>query len=322
MNRLYYATFEKGYEDIIPKIIKKLDKNAFIKKLYADAVFFSADERFKLENTCFKEAFVVIDYLLKEGAGALNAEMKHLLEKEHLKIAIPREVNAFKLTFIKENVKLNIDANLKRAVEVLLKKVTKKPISFLNGSVELMFLAKQDGLNLFMRRLELKEHEGGTISYDLAYILNFLSEPVAGEVVLDPFAACGTICYARNLAYPKANVIANEQNSEFVAGLKKKAKTLKEKTFSVMNYNFLDDKFPIKFIDKIVTVMPSKTTEEIFNLDIFYNNFFEKVYNLKVKILSLYIPAKMSFDKFVSGKYEIVYRINNFKYNIIKLKLK
>ena len=81
MKKLYYATFEKNFDEVVKSIIKKQDKNATVKRLYPDAVLFFADERFSFENTCFKQAYLVIDNLQKEGVGALNAEMKHLLEK-------------------------------------------------------------------------------------------------------------------------------------------------------------------------------------------------------------------------------------------------
>ena len=79
----------------------------------------------------------------KEGLGGLNAEMKHLLEKKGLKIAFPKNVSSFKLVYQKENEKVLIDANLKNAVEIMLKKTTKKAISFMSTEAELVFLAKQ-----------------------------------------------------------------------------------------------------------------------------------------------------------------------------------
>ena len=54
MKKLYYATFEKGWADIVKLAIKKHDKNSAIKTLFSDAVLFFADEHFKFENNCFK----------------------------------------------------------------------------------------------------------------------------------------------------------------------------------------------------------------------------------------------------------------------------
>ena len=40
MKRLYYACFEKGFGEVVKKVLKKNDKNYKIKTLYEDAVLF------------------------------------------------------------------------------------------------------------------------------------------------------------------------------------------------------------------------------------------------------------------------------------------
>ena len=107
MKKLYYATFEKGLDEIVKKFINKQDKNSFIKKLYSDAVLFFADEKFKMGSSCFKTAYSVIDYTQKEGVGALNAEMKHLLEKKDLHIKFAKEIKSFKFLILKEKISLS-----------------------------------------------------------------------------------------------------------------------------------------------------------------------------------------------------------------------
>ena len=66
-------------------------------------MLFFADERFKFKNLCFESAYVVIHNTFKQGVGAINIEMKNLLEKKDLKINLPRESASFKLTITKEN---------------------------------------------------------------------------------------------------------------------------------------------------------------------------------------------------------------------------
>jgi len=184
MKKLIYANFEKGFAEVVKSIIKKQDKNAVIKKLFDDSVLFFADEHFKCENLCFKSSYAVIQSVQKEGLGGLNAAMKQLLEKKGLKISFAKNISTFKLVFLKENDKVLIDANLKKAVEIMLKRVTKKAISYLSTEAELAFLAKQDGTILFMKKLETsadyqKVESKYEILPDVAYMLNFLSEPVA-----------------------------------------------------------------------------------------------------------------------------------------------
>ena len=112
-----------------------------------------------------------------------------------------------------------------------------------------------------------------------AFALNFLSNPAEKEVSLDPFAEFGMISYVRAFSFKKANIIANESNPANIPDIKAKAKRLKEKSFSVMNYDFLSNNFPIKFIDKIVTTLPKSKSKQA--------AFFEKAYMLKVKVIVL-----------------------------------
>ena len=326
MKKLYYATFEKGLEEIVKKIITKQDKNAFVKKLYADSVLFFADEHFKLGASCFKTAYVVIDSSQKDGTGALNFEMKHLLEKKDLKIVFSKEVKKFKLLFLKEDSKVAVDAKLKQAVEVMLARKTKRQISYLNGTEELVFLSKTDGLNLFMRKMnieaEYQKVRGLEIEPETAYVLNFLAEPAASECVVDPFSYDGVVAYVRALSFKKANVIANEKEQENVVDIKKLAKSLKEKSFSVMNYDFLDEKFPIKFIDKVVTLLPTSNYDFEVSLSKLYEQFFNKIFKLQVKTVAVAVSRSMDISNAIKGKYDIELKASTQKFNLFKLKIK
>lgn len=289
MRRLYYATFEKGYDQIVLELIKKQDKSAKVRKVYADAVVFFADEKFNFSNNLFIDNYIVYDYSKKEGNGAINAEMKHLLEKKDFKIQLPSEVKKIRITYAKYSDKLLIDAALKNAFEIMLKRVTRKPIGFYETDAELVLMAKEDGDCLFMKKntkiCELGKLGGGyEISPRVAYVMNYLSNPVEKEVSLDPFAGSGYISYVRSLCFKKANVIANEKDSVKAEAIKKLARSLKEKIFSVMKYDFLSEIFPIRFIDKIVTIPPTdkKLLEE----------FFKKAYVLKVKRLVILTKSK------------------------------
>lgn len=327
MKRLFYSKFEKGFGEIIKSIIKKQDRSAVIKKLFDDSVLFFADEKFRTENLCLKSSYIVIESLQKDGLGAINFAMKHLLEKKNLKINFAKNIDSFKLSFYKENENVLIDKNLKNAVEIMLKKVTKKSISYLSTEAELAFLAKQDGTILFMKKIKVsadyqKVESKYEISPDLAYIINFLSEPSAGEVSLDPFANKGMISYVRALSFKKSNVIANDFDSDNVAKIKStKLKLLKENKFSVMNYDFLSDKFPIRFIDKIVTQLPSFGYDDRSIIQI-YQEFFEKAYNLKVKVLSLLVDRGFATSKYTFNRYDIEKEIVTKNYKVLKLKIR
>ena len=322
MKRLYYATFESGFGEIVKKVIKKNDKNSKIKTLYDDAVLFFADEHFKFKDSCFFDAFIVIQNIHKTGVGALNITIKTILEKKDLKITFPRDAGTIKLTIKKENENVVVDNKLKNAFEVMVKKVTKRGISFF-AKEELVLLSKKDGENLFMKRVDVTDKFAGLANkYDIrpetAYLLAVMSEPRENEVVLDANASNGIISFVRANSFNKANVIACSKNEETKENLKRLAKKIKQNTFSVLGYDFLDENFPIKFIDKIVTDLTDlgfRGIEEI-------RDFFDKAFELNVKTLVLAMPKNYDVRRFLMNRYDIESEIISSKFVAVKLKLK
>ena len=322
MKRLYYATFEQGFGEIVKKIIKKNDKNSRIKTLYDDAVLFFADEHFKFKDSCFYEAFIVIHNLHKTGVGALNITIKSILEKRDLKIALPKDAGTVKLSIKKENDNILIDNKLKNAFEVMIKRVTKRGISYF-AKDELVLLSKKDGENLFMKRVETTDKFVGLSNkYDIrpetAYLLAVMSEPKANEVVLDANASSGVISFVRANSFSKANIIAASGNDDEKEKLKRLAKKVKPNTFSVLGYDFLEDNFPIKFIDKILTDVTELGFRGIENL----RDFFDKAFELNVKMLVLAMPKNYDVRRFIANKYDIEIEISANKFVAVKLVLK
>lgn len=304
MKNLYYATFENGYDLIVEKIIKKNDKNAFIKKMYNNAVLFFADEHFPFKNSVFYDYYLVIDYSKKTGFGAINSELKHLLEKKGMKINFGREVSKIRINYQSETAKkVSIDANLKKAFEIMISKVTRKKVGYFDTDGELAIFHKKTGECIFAKNITFPMSEFSKIksksalSPEKAYVLNFLSNPAEKEVSLDPFAGSGIISYVRALCFKKANIIANDESQENVAEIKLRAKKLKDKSFSVMNYDFLKDNFPIKFIDKIVTELPVLKSKQV--------AFFEKAYALKVKVIVVSVSRGSDIFSIINGIYDI-----------------
>ena len=322
MKRLYYATFEYGFGEIVKKVIKKNDRNSKIKTLYDDAVLFFADEHFKFIDSCFFEAFIVIQNLHKAGVGALNLTIKTILEKKDLKIAIAKDAQTVKLTIKKENENVVVDNKLKNAFEVMIKRITKKGISFF-AKEELVLLSKKDGENLFMKRVETTDKFVGLAGkYDIrpetAYLLNVLSEPSPSEVVLDANASSGVISFVRANSFSKANVIACSKDETTKESLKKIAKKIKPNTFSVLGYDFLDENFPIRFIDKVVTDLTDLGFREIEEL----RDYFDKFFELNVKTLVLAMPKNYDIRRFVMNRFDIETEIVSSKFVAVKLKLK
>jgi hypothetical protein len=239
-----------------------------------------------------------------------------------LKIALPKDAGTVKLTIKKENENTVIDAKLKNAFEVMVKRVTKRGISFF-AKDELVLLSKKDGENMFMKRLDVTDKFVGLANkYDIkpetAYLLAVMSEPQANEVVLDANASNGIIPFVRANSFSKANVIACSKNEDTKETLKRLAKKLKPNTFSVLSYDFLDENFPIKFIDKIVTDLTELGFRGIEEL----RDFFDKAFELNIKTMVLAMPKNYDVRRFLLNRYEVESEIVSSKFVAVKLKLK
>lgn len=337
MKNLYYATFPNGYSLIIEKFIKKQDKNAFVKAMYADAVLFFADEHFPFSNTMFFETYLVLDYQKrardnslyssqhktkfslehqkKIADGAVNSQIKHLLERKDLKIYFPKEVKKIRINYRSEQEqKLQINPKLRNAFETMISKLTKKRVGYFETNGELDIFVKNNGDSIFVKRITRENTEFSkfrnnySLQPEIAFALNFLSNPCEKEVSLDPFSENGMISYVRAFSFKKANVIANEENKDNIPEIKALAKKLKEKSFSVMNYDFLSNNFPIKFIDKIVTVLPNFVSRQ--------SAFFEKAYMLKVKKIVVLCSASTMINQLVTKFYDVKESYENL-YNLL-----
>ena len=322
MKRLYYATFESGFGEVVKKIIKKTDRNSQVKTMDDDSVLFFADEHFKFVDSCFIESFVVIQNVHKTGVGALNMTIKTILERKDLKLGLPKDEGTVKFTIKKENENVAVDVKLKTAFEVMIKKITKKGISFF-VKIELVLLSKKTGDNLFMRRVQTENKTIGLATkYDFrpetAYMLCFMSEPQPNEVVLDAMGTNGIIAYVRALSFAKANVIVATADEDDQERCKKLAKKLKNDTFSILKYDYLEDNFPIKFIDKIVTDL---TGFGYGRIDTF-KGFFEKSFDLKIKTIVVALPKNQDNKRFFADKYDILTEVIANKFVAYKLKLK
>lgn len=317
MKRLYYATFEKGYKEIVKKIIKKIDKNASIKTVYDDSILFFGEDLFCSKQLCFKSLYVVIHNSLKMGVGAVNYEMKALLEKQDLKINLPKNETSFKFLILKENDKVQVSAPLKKALETTLRKITKKSLSYFGGKTSLVLLAKEDGTNLFMRGVyECENQSGFDLGLDELYMISFLSGPSEGEVVLDAFSLTGELAYARTKFFKKSNVIASSGDSETIKKLKKCAKQLQGNTFSILSYDFLSNDFPIKHINKVITnlEMICYDQEKL-------NQFFDKTEANKIGTLVVVCPKVINLTKNLHESYLVENEVQTKSYKVYKLKL-
>ena len=82
------------------------------------------------------------------------------------------------------------------------------------------------------------------------------------------------------------------------------------------------DNFPIKFIDKVVSDLTNLAYQKTFRANEFYTEFFEKLYDLKIKVAVLVVSKSHDISRFIDGKFEIDRQVVSTKYNVYKLKIR
>ena len=103
-----------------------------------------------------------------------------------------------------------------------------------------------------------KTLEKGALRPELAHVLNFISEPDADDIFLDPFCGYGSIPIERATSFPYNMIFAADKNQELVKLIRQKLKGSRIKgTFIVKEQDALDmQAFEDGFIHKIVTDPP------------------------------------------------------------------
>jgi len=321
MTHTYFSTFISGFSDVVKDILRRREKSLKIKLILDGLIIYESD--LKVEKIkrlpFFNNTFFVIDYTFKK-------EITENIPPQGWKV--PPDIligkKTFRIIISKENELQHIAPLKLRQLEDLFAKNLKLNVDRANPDLEVWFLERSEGYSFCGIRLTKKPStdkylQKGELRPELAWILNFLSEPKATDVFLDPFAGHDSIPMART-QFPFKRIIASDKD-------KSKQKTENKKHIEIESWDALNIPLVPNSIDTIVTDPPWGIFEKI-DVEEFYPKMlkeFERV--IKVDgILVILTAQKELFEKLIQensnfqleSKYNIL--VSGKKSGVYKLK--
>src|SRR3989344_9063070 len=203
----YASTFITGLQKPIEKLLKNNLKDMKIIKVLDGLIIYDSSESIdKIINLpFFNNTFVIIR--LFQGQNKLLDMIKIMSKDIDLKPFhnFLKNYKIFRIITSKENDLVSIDKKLLYPIEKEIIKQTKLRLNINNPDKEFWFLERKENIGFFMLRLTKNKNKGiekGKLRSELAYLLNYLSEPDKRDVFLDPFSGLGTLPIMRkNFVY-------------------------------------------------------------------------------------------------------------------------
>jgi tRNA G10 N-methylase Trm11 len=338
----YFASFAAGMQLIIKNILEKQIPDVHIFQLFDGAVLFETWKTYdRLNMYCFNNIFSVITFAPKKNCGIesfieqiINSRLQNRVISDNNK-----DYHTFRLIISFENKLISINNMLKNKLEKLISSQSKLAINRSNPDAEFWILYRTEGFYYFMKRLTRhntydKILNKGELHPEIAFIMNWLTEPDKNDIILDPFCGNGAIPLKRALNFPTKQVYAFDIDKTMVYNVKKKI--AKKKSLAKMK-NIIVKQVDIKYIekelsqesiDKIVTDPPWGLYENIkMDINDFYNLVlfkFEKVLKINgiiVLLISRNINIEILIESFPNLLLENIYNvlISGKKANLVKL---
>ena len=201
-----YATFVTGLQEPVARWLK--EDGHKVRKILDGAILYDAKKEGSRHLPCFFNTF---DVLHQEKCTVEQLMRKVLKSPTRFKRT---RGGSFRIVTSKENQLIAVDKKLRSDVEKLIAVKTGLVPERRGGGREFWFLSRSEGICLFMERRPAPKEpplKKGELRPQLAYFLNRLSEPKAGDVMLDPFCGYGAIPKARAKYFPCKKIHSSDK---------------------------------------------------------------------------------------------------------------
>lgn len=266
----YISTFISGLQEPVAELLKSKIEDAKIISLFDGlAVYqsdFSSADIIKL--AFFNNSFELIQKFdgLSQEKDPINKMLSLSVNEKKWENEIKKHFSgknkSFRVIASHENQLVSPNKKLKQKIEEKILKTKGAKLNQYNPDIEFWFLYRSEGAGFFMARLSRnisnKNLQKGELRPELAYMLNYLSEPDKNDVFLDPFSGHGSIPFARLKYFPVNLIFANDAEEEMRAFMKSRiAGSLAKEKIIIKKMDALSmSGFEDGFIGKIVTDPP------------------------------------------------------------------
>lgn len=288
----YFATFISGLHEPISNLLKESIADCNIFLLLDGAVIFETKLNYNQINMhCFNNIFAIIDIQKNNNcAPCLEKYMKKIVSQKSQNYVITNnnnKIKTFRLIASLENQLVSIDKNIKHQLEQYIIQQSQLILNRSESDTEFWILYRNEGYYFFMKRLSKhisyeKILNKGELHPELAYLLNYISDPQKSDICLDPFCGYGSIPVQRLQNFPTQKFYAFDINERILNVARKNLKKYLNSSCIINNtdFNVLEDFIFPKSVDKIITDPPWGIFEDIKDIKDFYKNIIEKCVEL------------------------------------------
>lgn len=260
----YHSTFISGSKEIIKEISKKEIPDIQIDFISQDLLIYSTKltpERIKV-LPFFNNSFLHIKQFGDQSMKSVDKQLTWAIERPTFLQTIRQfdfhKGDKFRVVCAKNNQTISVDKDLLTKVEELITYSTGLKVHKTKPDIEFWFNEKRENYGICGIRITKKpdyqeNSEKGELRSELAYIMNYLSQPQKNDIYLDPFCGSGALGINRAKYFPYKLIINSDID---LSRIKRKLSKEKAnfKNFKVVESNFL--KIQETRITKIVTDPP------------------------------------------------------------------
>lgn len=310
----YFSTFIGGTYPIIKKALASYLPDARIEFHSDDLVLFTTATDHKKVGAIpfFNNSFSHIKQFSSSNMTAIESQLNWAIDRntfiEELIKFFGDERLKFRLVFSKNNQTIKVDSKLSMLLENRIISSTNLRLHKTLPDFEIWFMEKREGYGICGIRISKHADyqevlEKGELRGELAYLMNFLSEPNENDIYHDPFCGNGSLPISRAKCFRYKQIVAADIDLTRI-----NKKIINFKNFEIKQIDFINnfDKLGQKF-NKIVTDPPWGISTELMNADSFYYNIVNNLSeSLVPKGLAVILTAQTEiFEKLTLQKFEI-----------------
>lgn len=298
----YFSIFISGLSSVVEKWLKgNSSPNLNISELLDGLVVYQTNNSISevREYPIFNNSFVLLKKFKANSLPIFDFE----IERGWLK-----GYKTFRIIYSNENQISKINKNKLAKYEQVIIQKTRLKLDRTNPDTEIWIIKRSEGINLVGLRitqnssLEKTLHKG-ELRPQLAYFLNYLSEPNSNDIFLDPFTGHGSIPKSRIKYFPAKVIIVSDNDSLLLDNLKNKLKDARVEPWNALNLKEIQN----NSIDKIVTDPPWGIYIKELDIEEFYKKSLNEFARITKKdgIIVILTSQKALMDRLLTRSKEL-----------------
>ncbi len=249
----YFATFIPGFSQVIEELLKKDFPDIEIIRFFSSSLLFrtESDPKNTADRPYLSNVFLALhssDIDPAKQNGSVAKELHAGIDPQLLSSlrSIFPNTNSFRMMVQQGNKLVHIPKDFSRKILSAITKQTKLIHNPLKSDIEFWFLIRNERFAVCGVKISKNDTsddlQKGQLQPELAYLLNYLSEPKATDIYLDPFAGHGTLALDRLRIGPFTQIYTSDTDKILLQKLKKMAdRRIIIKESDGLNLTYLSD---------------------------------------------------------------------------------